>query len=165
MQVRLCRAHPWLLLLGLWGCVDRDPVTPGSSQAPTPAMAGNPSRALARSSPTSDSGVPSPKPAPTGPKTVALSPPAQEPGSASEIRLQMTREALLKTLGRCQSRTVLIPPAKDRLVTEIFQPLANDGQCVKQFGARRFVLVGGKLTEILNGMDAPVVMATPPDRG
>ncbi len=85
---------------------------------------------------------------------VALLPqPTEPPGSHNEIKLGMRRDALIKTLSYCSTRTLLIPPARGRLLTEVLQPKRTDPECIKRFGENRFMMLGGVLKEILPGLD------------
>jgi hypothetical protein len=102
-----------------------------------------PSRVVEGSSPNS--------PAPFVPKPV----PTEPPKEASLIRVGISREELLEILGRCSYRLTFVPPSKTRMFTEVFEPQPKDKDCVRHFGQQRYLIVGGVLSEILPGIDAP----------
>lgn len=74
------------------------------------------------------------------------------PGTAQlrpdELQVGLSREALLRALGPCAHRVLLMTAAA--LPTEVYQP--EEGQCVQRFGARQFYVVGERLERIQDGL-------------
>lgn len=137
MQVAL-RRIAWGLLLALGAC-DAEKRTPEKFDVVPVSLA-----------PRQSVGVPTKTPRPT-PVRVDPPPAPKPPGDPAAIKVGMSREAFVDVLGDCARRTAFVPPAKNRLVSEVFQPANAD--CIKRFGARRFLVLGGKLSEILAGVD------------
>lgn len=72
-----------------------------------------------------------------------------------DIKVGMTRDEVLDTLGVCAIRVAYTPPLPPaHRSVETFQPRGEP--CQQRFGARRFMVVAGKLEEILDGLEEPI---------
>lgn len=71
-----------------------------------------------------------------------------QPAASGELKVGMSREELLRRLGPCGHRVLLMTASA--LPAEVFQP--EEGDCVQRFGERQFFVVGERLERIEPGL-------------